>query len=251
MTSRLPRIGITADLPTLTDTPPTYASRCAYADMLRRCDALPIILPPPINAAPAELALLATQYLDAVDGVLFTGGADPATESFGQPTHPAAKKLNPARQCFELALFAALDQPPHQHKPVLAVCLGMQLMALHHKGSLHQHLPDSPHAPTAPEHLDNALHTINPTIADHPVLAAPGRAASVHHQAVNNPGRLRVVARAHDGVIEAIDDPARPFYLGVQWHPERTPDGPDSDHLASGLFRAFIARVKQNLPPHP
>jgi len=33
-----------------------------------------------------------------------------------------------------------------------------------------------------------------------------------------------VIGRSDDGVIEAIADPARPFYVGVQWHPERTAD---------------------------
>jgi len=48
---------------------------------------------------------------------------------------------------------------------------------------------------------------------------------------------MRLVARAPDGVIEAIDDPSRPFYLGVQWHPERGGE----DELNLGVFRRFIA----------
>jgi putative glutamine amidotransferase len=53
---------------------------------------------------------------------------------------------------------------------------------------------------------------------------------------VNDPGRLRVVATAADGVIEAIVDPGRRFYLGVQWHPERTQAIPAHQRL----FKAFI-----------
>lgn len=240
-----PTIAITADLPPSADTPPTYASRCAYADALRRAGALPVLLPPPLTTDPEELHALAEQYADAFDGFLFTGGADPATEPFGEPTHPAANRLHPARQNFELALLAALDTPARRNTPVLAVCLGMQLMTLHHKGALHQHLPDSPHAPSAPDHSDNALHTVLPADRAHPFLSREGRVASSHHQAVRDPGALRVVARAHDGVIEAVDDPARAFYLGVQWHPERTPDSPDAEHLAGGLFRAFVEQVNR------
>jgi putative glutamine amidotransferase len=41
-----------------------------------------------------------------------------------------------------------------------------------------------------------------------------------HHQGVADPGRLTPTAWAADGVIEAVEDPARRFVLGVQWHPE-------------------------------
>ncbi len=242
MPPSLPLVALTADLPV--ESPPAYASRCAYAEALRRAGALPVILPPPVAASPTELEHLASRYADAFDAFVFTGGADPVTEPFGQPTHPAAKRLHPARQAFELALFAALDQPRHRDKPVLAICLGMQLMALHNQGVLNQHLPDSPHADSAPQHLDNQLHDVLPARNDHPVITRAGRVASSHHQAVSDPGRLRVVARAPDQVIEAIDDPSRAFYLGTQWHPERTPDGPESKPLGDDLFRALVARVK-------
>ncbi len=246
-----PRIALTADIPADPDGPPTYLSRCAYAAALRRAGALPAIIPPPLIISPHVLESIAEQYADSFDAFLFTGGADPVTENFGQPTHPSAKRLHPSRQAFELALLAALDKPDHREKPVLAVCLGMQLITLHNHGSLYQHLPDSPHAPTASDHTDNNLHDIIPTVHNHPVIAERGRAASSHHQAVSDPGRLRVVAHAHDHVIEAVDDPSRAFYLGVQWHPERTPDGPDSDHLAEGVFRAFVehARCAQRAAP--
>ncbi len=243
MPNPLPRIALTADLPANPDGPPTYSSRCAYAAALRSAGALPVILPPPLIVSPVALESIADQYADAFDGFLFTGGADPVTEPFGQPTHTEAKRLHPSRQAFELALLTALDKPEHRDKPVLAICLGMQLMALHNQATLHQHLPDSPHAPSAPTHLDNNLHDIIPTVHNHPVIAQRGRAASSHHQAVSDPGKLRVVAHAHDHVIEAVDDPARAFYLGVQWHPERTPEGPGSDHLAEGIFRAFVERA--------
>jgi putative glutamine amidotransferase len=45
------------------------------------------------------------------------------------------------------------------------------------------------------------------------------------------------VARAADGVIEAVRNEGRPFYLGVQWHPERTGD----ERLGAGLFRELVA----------
>jgi putative glutamine amidotransferase len=60
---------------------------------------------------------------------------------------------------------------------------------------------------------------------------------SFHHQAVARlaPG-FRVAARSPEGIIEAIEREDRPFYLGVQWHPERMPESPHS----ARLFHAFV-----------
>jgi putative glutamine amidotransferase len=64
---------------------------------------------------------------------------------------------------------------------------------------------------------------------------------SHHHQAVAETGAgLVVSARAHDGVIEAAEDPARRFVLGVQWHPEVSGD--------DALFGAFVAACAGAVP---
>ena len=72
------------------------------------------------------------------------------------------------------------------------------------------------------------------------LAAAGGRFAvnSRHHQAVAEPGDgLSVVARAADGVVEAIEaETGDRFVLGVQWHPENMSQ---QDHVA--IFRAFRA----------
>jgi putative glutamine amidotransferase len=54
---------------------------------------------------------------------------------------------------------------------------------------------------------------------------------------------MRVVARAEDGVVEAIDLPGAPFVLGVQWHPERTED-PD---LGLGVFKAIVQAARNRM----
>ncbi len=53
---------------------------------------------------------------------------------------------------------------------------------------------------------------------------AGAQVTSHHRQAVSDPGSLRVAAMSEDGVIEAIEHPDKRFFLGVQWHPERTKD---------------------------
>jgi putative glutamine amidotransferase len=59
---------------------------------------------------------------------------------------------------------------------------------------------------------------------------------SSHHQALADGGTLEVIGRSDDGVVEAVRDPARAFYVGVQWHPERT-----TDHgMGVGIVRMLV-----------
>lgn len=230
-----PLVGITTDVaeaPASTARPRALCA-LAYADAVHRAGGLPILLPAVPGLAPAHASLC--------HAVVLTGGDDPRTEPFGEPTHPAASPLHPRRQEYELALLEALRASPE--KPVLAICLGMQLLALTSGGRLNQHLPDT--HPSAPMHRAGA-HAIEPDApgrADLPELR--GVADSHHHQAVADPGRLRVLARAPDAVIEAVDDPSCPFRVGVQWHPERTA----GDALGDALFRALVAAARTTSAP--
>jgi len=173
--------------------------------------------------------------LHAAHAFVFSGGDDPATEPFGCATHPAAKRMNPLRQAFEVALLRLLAQE-RPDAPVLGVCLGMQLMALVAGGELDQHMPDS--VPSHGAHAGDRTHPVAPVSPS--AWLQPGTVTSRHRQAVRAPGHLRVVARAPDGVIEAIDDPTRAFYRGVQWHPERTAD----DRMGLGVYRSLVETAR-------
>ena len=165
-------------------------------------------------------------------GLLLSGGDDPRMEAWGTTTHPRANPIASRRQEFELALLDALDSRPQV--PVLGVCLGMQLMGLHAGGALDQYLPES--LATAGAHWGGVEHPVIGELAD-------GLVHSHHRQAIVDPGSLRVAATAPDGIIEAIESRDRPFYIGVQWHPERTAD----ETLGAGLIRRFVeAAAKQS-----
>ena len=102
----------------------------------------------------------------------------------------------------------------------------MQLLCALHGGRLHQHLDDldaDPHHRALP--AGYARHVVALTPGSLAARAAGGESvdvASHHHQGVAESGpKLRVTGRAPaDGAIEAVEDPARPFLLGVLWHPE-------------------------------
>ncbi|MBL0870707.1 MAG: gamma-glutamyl-gamma-aminobutyrate hydrolase family protein [Phycisphaerales bacterium] len=237
--TRPPLIGITADVLIAPNARPKAGQALTYSEAVAKAGGLPVLLPPIVE--------LAEQHARAVDAVVFTGGDDIDLTPFGLSNHPASSLMHPQRQQYEFALLRALDALPRT--PVLGICLGMQFMALHGRGSLNPHLPDT--HPTASDHRSDNAHPVAPlngiTSSDlatnhplKPVLfvegASPRRVASNHHQAVSNPGSLRALAISPDNVLEALDNPRRPFYIGVQWHPERTSDPIAGD----GVFRALV-----------
>ena len=113
----------------------------------------------------------------------------------------------------------------------------MQLMALRAGGRLNQYLPDT-HTADVVERHRRGEHPITIDAHGGVLPRASGVIHSNHQQAIEDPGSLRVIAAA-DGIIEAIDNPEHPFYLGVQWHPERAPSQ-DEGPLNLGLFRSLV-----------
>ncbi|WP_372622355.1 gamma-glutamyl-gamma-aminobutyrate hydrolase family protein [Falsiroseomonas sp.] len=211
---------------------PWYALRQNYFSSVIAAGGLPVALPHHPD--------LAAEYLDALDGLLVTGGAfdvDPALWGGGAP-HPKVT-LKPGRTDFELAAVrAALARD----MPVLGICGGQQLLAVAFGGTLIQHIPDEvenalpheqPNPRTEPGHeVAVAGGTLLASIVGAPRLAVN----SAHHQAVATPGAGAVVnARAPDGVVEGVEHPGYRFALGVQWHPEYAVDPRDP-----AIFRAFV-----------
>lgn len=228
-----PVVGITCDLEPARGTHRVF-SYITYAHAVERAGGLPLMLPP--------IAPLAGALLDRCDAVVLTGGDDPIMEDFASVTDPRVTRVQPERQAFELALLRELDQRPKS--PVLGVCLGMQYMALHAGGNLDQFMPST--CATHARHWD-AEHEIRLLEPDSALGACLGSsrdsAASVwskHKQAITDAGAMRTIAVAPDGCIEAIDDPNRPFALGLQWHPERT----QSDQTGAAIFRALVRAAR-------
>jgi putative glutamine amidotransferase len=170
-------------------------------------------------------------------GLLLTGGPDVEPWRYGQAPL-AGVELHPdaARDALDLGLLARADESGW---PVLAVCYGCQLLAVARGGALIQDLPAagiSGHAIHRPlDHLAHRVQMLGPRLLSW--MPSEFAVNSRHHQAIADPGRLRVVGRSPDGVIEAVeDDAAGRFVVGVQWHPENLLIEP---HLE--LFRRFRA----------
>jgi putative glutamine amidotransferase len=166
-----------------------------------------------------------TETLDALDGMIFSGGGDLDPRLYDAEPHPETDAPRLDRDSAELRL---LEEALERDMPVLAICRGSQVLNVARGGDLVQHLPD------AVGH-DRHKHTPG-QFADHDVTVAAdsrlgvllGERAPVkshHHQGYGRIGAgLRAVAWADDGVVEGLEDPHKRFALGVLWHPEEGED---------------------------
>lgn len=199
----------------------------AYVRKIVQAGGVPLLVPP---GASAE------ETLDAVDGLVFSGGSDLDPELYGEEAHAQTVGIVRERDDFELELMrAALARD----LPLLAICRGSQVLNVALGGGLEQHVPDRVAADT---------HKQTPGVfAEHDVDVLDGtKLASIlgdrsdvkshHHQGFGTLGTgLREAARAADGTVEALEDPSRRFTLGVLWHPE------EGEDLA--LFEALVAEA--------
>ena len=180
------------------------------------------------------------ETLDALDGVLFSGGADIDPSEYGHEAHPETNGIRPERDRGELALLrAALERD----MPVLAVCRGSQVLNVARGGDLVQHLPD------VSDEKHKHLHKFTGGVfADHEVDVKQGTrlgsllgerapVKSHHHQGFGTIGDgLVETAWANDGTLEAVEDPHKRFAVGVLWHPEEGQD--------AALFRALVDEAR-------
>ena len=215
---------------------PWYALRQNYFSAIAAAGGLPIALP----HEPA----LAEHYLTLIDGLVVTGGAfdvDPAL--FGANERHATVTTKDQRTAFELAICKGAHRAD---MPSLGICGGEQLMNVALGGTLIQHIPDEvpnalAHEQPNPRNEPGHAVSINAsTRLAHIVGRTVMQVNSAHHQAVKAvaPG-LAINAVAPDGVIEGIEDAARKFFIGVQWHPEFAIDPGDQR-----LFDALIAACR-------
>jgi putative glutamine amidotransferase len=200
----------------------------AYARAVEQAGGTPVYLPQTGSADAVVVRL---------DGLLMPGGDDLVPDR----PYPAEVCFDPVpdeQLAFDRALLAAALR---RDLPVLAICYGMQLLALASGGTLHYDLATD--LPSANEHKPDdpdarhPLRMVRGSLLAKLLGDAPDSVNTRHHQAVDEPGEALVTATADDGVVEAIELDAARFAIGVQWHPERL-DGAHRDRLFGGFVEA-------------
>lgn len=209
-----------------------------YVEALRRAGAIPVLIPPqPENAA---------DVIENLDGVVLAGGYDCDPTLYGEEAHPTVEPMDPRRQSGDLSLARAARE---RGIPTLGICLGLQMMNIAAGGTLVQDIHSQ--MQTDIEHVsepeDRARHDVHIEQGTKLAKILAGTTEmnvnSSHHQAIKAVGEgLRETAHAPDGVVEGIEDPRHPFYVGVQWHPEDMGD----EASASSIFRAFVDAAREH-----
>jgi putative glutamine amidotransferase len=231
MTRRRPRIGLT-----------TYGENqehrfslpVEYVAAIRRAGGSPVLLPP----GEGDLGA----WLELIDGLVLPGGGDIDPASWGGAPHPQNYNVDTGRDADELSLARhAVDHG----LPTLAICRGMQVLNVALGGTLIAHVPDVvgervPHRAPPQRWVPHEVAVERGSRVAEVMDSTQCTIASSHHQAVDRlAAPFRIVARAPDGIVEAMELPGHPFLLAVQWHPELTAaDDPVQQRLFDALVRA-------------
>jgi putative glutamine amidotransferase len=217
----------------------------SYVESVAHAGGCPVLLPPSSSDPLREL--------EAVDGLVLTGGPDVDPRLYGSSPHHKTDSPREARDTWEMALCrGALERDV----PVLAICRGLQLLNVALGGTLHQHLPDvvghDAHRATMGQMSSNRV-VLEPGSAVASIFGPETEGRCHHHQGVDQLGeRLRAVGFAEDGSVEAVEVLGATFAVGVQWHPE---DNTDDGRLFVALVEAALGTATRgqiiSLPSTP
>lgn len=211
--------------------------RPTYLRALKAAGAIPVVMP--LEASKDDLL----QLTDELDGFLFAGGPDVHPFLFGEETREGCGNVSKERDQMELTLLPLILA---LGKPVLGICRGIQVLNIGLGGDIWQDIPsqvkrDFPVAHSQPFYYNMPSHTV--TLSDDSLLSSIAgkselKVNSMHHQAVREvaPG-LIATAWSPDQLVEAIEMPGYPFFLGVQWHPEYLWE---KDDVALRMFQTFV-----------
>ena len=187
------------------------------------------------------------EYVNYFDGLLVTGGKDTDSKYFNESLHPTAVTEESYIEESDIALIQAFRK---QHKPILGICRGIQIINVALGGSLIQDLNSEGNIPIDYHYQSKQNPPIPSNETSHIVYFTEGtqfykifgkehKVNSFHHQAIRRLAEGLVISgTSTDGIIEAVEIPNELF--AVQWHPEKI----NQDPLQQKIFHEFIKLCK-------
>jgi len=222
-----------------------------YQHAVLQAGGIPVVAP--MTTDPATLA----EAVRRVDGVLLSGGDDINPTLYATEVPPEALKtvaMPPDVESRDLRELILVDEVFQQGKPLLAICRGFQMLNIAFGRELIVDIPSQ--LPGAVNHArtdkagEELTHEV-PLTAGSLLSKITGKKIlgvnSSHHQGVLEPAEpFAAVARTEDGIVEAMElkeDPSNgapqlPFFLAVQFHPERLVKHPEHQAIFSGFVNA-------------
>lgn len=187
--------------------------------------------------------------LALADGIILTGGEDINPLEYNNTINlTVCGDINYQRDTLERKLF---DCALKNKIPLIGVCRGMQMMNVASGGSLYGDIPTE--IGTTVIHRNNGEVNHEIVLCDTSSLIFPNGTDTImvnswHHQGLKIiPNSLRVIARAFDGLPEAVvmDKSEHPFMIAVQFHPERLgKDNAIHQTMQKSFFRAISSNSK-------
>ena len=174
----------------------------------------------------------------SLDAMIFSGGCDVDPVHYGQAREPGCGRIDPRRDQIELALA---DLVLGRNIPVLGICRGIQMLNVVLGGTLKQDIPNHRVSETSDDPIWHDVRIAPSTRLAQIAGTDHARVNSYHHQAIDRlADGLVATAWAEDGTIEAMEMPGERFFVGLQWHPEKSLR---EDELSKAVFKAMRAAM--------
>lgn len=208
-------------------------------EALREAGARPVI----IDSADTSVQNSGFDWHDEVDGFLYLGGADVHPGFFSDV--PFSQSLPGVDVEADKFCVESVQRSVSDDETVLAICRGSQVLNVAMGGSILQHIDN--HRAVVDENknfafIDESVH-LEPGSKVASIFGSEElQVRSAHHQAVDQVGeKLKPVAFAHDGIIEATEHTEKNWVIGLQWHPEEEAGNRED---RKKIFTAFVDTVK-------
>lgn len=194
---------------------PIYGITTEITKYLRKYDVNVISIPIIFETEEKELELeRVKRVIDMCDGIIFPGGIK---------IFEFDSKV--VRYCYDI------------NKPTLGVCLGMQIIGKTFDGCV-KTLDNKNH-----NREDKYVHkvVINKNSKLYKILQVDEILVNSRHNNYVEKTSLVCSAKSEDGIIEAIEDKSKDFFIGIQWHPESLFE----DENSTKIFDYFIRKIKK------